>query len=162
MPEYVQLVHAVRALTSSRVMSVDSPANSLSSVKKSIQWHSFLSRIGTHLQQKRARRTYHPSRVKYSRAVPVPIFGFGLLVFVESTRTERCPKGNFVLSQTADHDLQHKSILQHREDSGHVLMSRSVRRNTCKGSDLITDVAAEKAALRVSQLDVSIGECSHG
>merc|ERR1719424_2186467 len=36
-----------RSLTSSSVMSLPSPAKSLSSVRKSMQWHSLRSRIGT-------------------------------------------------------------------------------------------------------------------
>jgi len=46
----VPLIPSVAEITSSRVISASSPLKSLSSVRKSMQWHSFLSLIGTHGQ----------------------------------------------------------------------------------------------------------------
>jgi hypothetical protein len=70
---------ALSSLTSS---TVSSPAKALSSVRKSIQWHSCRSRI--------------------ARTIPVAIFGLGFLIVIEAAKAQERSQAHLVLGQSLD------------------------------------------------------------
>lgn len=109
---------AVPSLSSSIVMLCSSPAKSLSDVRKSMQWHSLRSRMGTQGQfpvggeewgrnesvWRIGRKKARARTKKKKQKLTVAVGGLGLLVVVVAARAERRAQGVFVLGEPLDDD----------------------------------------------------------